>query len=321
MSFHEVTYSDELSYGASSGPQFKTMITELRSGAEQRVSRWSAPRRLFNLAYGDKTHVEVALQLEFAIMRNGSEFGFRLKDWMDFNSSSLHISAILGGADADDEDQVIGTGDGTETQFQLIKTYADGIASAKVRNIKKPRAGSVLIAIDGAAQTEGVDFSVDTTTGIIDFAVAPLLAEIITAGYQFDVPVRFTQSAEKWVQGTIASYNNASANLEAIEILDNELVPGEFWMGGSNTFSFAKDTPISLLAGRNKVATATVTSLSLLMPPSSGLPSGGPFFYIIGGVGTEDFELRSAEGTLFATITAGDIAEILLLDDGSWLAR
>jgi len=38
---------------------------------------------------------------------------------------------------------------------------------------------------------EGVHYGLDFATGVISFIVAPPLDAILTAGYEFDVPVRF----------------------------------------------------------------------------------------------------------------------------------
>ena len=85
-------------------------------------------------------------------------------------------------------DQAIGTGDGATTTFQLVKTY--GAAHAPwARTIAKPVAGSILVAVDGTPLAEG--WSCDDTTGVVTFAAAPADGAAITAGYEFDVPVRF----------------------------------------------------------------------------------------------------------------------------------
>ena len=86
-------------------------------------------------------------------------------------------------------DQAIGTGDGVTTQFQLKKTYGSSFAPW-VREIKKPVDGTVLMAVDGTP-LQASDFLVATTTGVITFLEAPAEDVAITAGFEFDVPVRF----------------------------------------------------------------------------------------------------------------------------------
>jgi uncharacterized protein (TIGR02217 family) len=57
--------------------------------------------------------------------------------------------------------------------------------------VVKPVAGTVLLALDGGAQVEGASFSVDVVTGVVSFFVAPSAGVSVTAGFEFDVPVRF----------------------------------------------------------------------------------------------------------------------------------
>ena len=123
------------------------------------------------------------------------------KDWADFNStlpSKLPRST----------DQVIGTGDGAETNFSLVKSYSSGTQSYE-RPITKPVSGSVLIAIDGA-DLDANDWSVDATTGIVNLGTPPAVGAVVTAGYEFDVPVRFEAdrieaSAAGFASGEITS--------------------------------------------------------------------------------------------------------------------
>lgn len=68
------------------------------------------------------------------------------------------------------------------------KRYTSG-AQSWTRVITKPVAGTVTIALNGTPQASG--WSVSTTTGLITFTTAPALGVAITAGFEFDVPVRF----------------------------------------------------------------------------------------------------------------------------------
>jgi uncharacterized protein (TIGR02217 family) len=57
----------------------------------------------------------------------------------------------------------------------------------------KPVAGSVRVAVGGTEVAEGTAFSIDTTTGIVTFHSGhiPASSAAVTAGFLFDVPVRF----------------------------------------------------------------------------------------------------------------------------------
>ena len=119
--------------------------------------------------------------MAFFEARNGRLHGFRFKDWGD------HKSCLPSGTPSP-TDQSIGTGDGTTTAFQLVKHYASG-SQTWTRTIAKPVAGTVRVALDGAEQID--DWSVDTTTGVVTFDIAPAAGVAVTAGFAFDVPVRF----------------------------------------------------------------------------------------------------------------------------------
>jgi uncharacterized protein (TIGR02217 family) len=153
----------------------------LASGHEERNSRWADSRRRYNAGYGVRTLDDLHAVVAFFEERRGRLYGFRWKDRVDFQSCAP-------GAAVTATDQVIGEGDGDTTAFQLVKTYGADHAPF-TRAVRKPVDGSVVVAIDGALLAEG--WSVDPTTGMVTFDAAPIEAAVITAGFQFDVPVRF----------------------------------------------------------------------------------------------------------------------------------
>src|SRR5690606_9650398 len=72
------------------------------------------------------------------------------------------------------------------------------------RRITKPVDGTVLIAVDGTPKAVGTDVIVDLTTGVLTFAAehVPGDGAVLTAGFEFDVPVRFdTDKLEVSLQG------------------------------------------------------------------------------------------------------------------------
>ena len=181
MAFHEVRFPDNISRGARGGPERRTQIVELASGDEERNASWANSRRRYDVAYGIRHADDLAAAVAFFEARNGRLYGFRFKDWADWK---LCLPSQTPSA----TDQVIGTGDGTATDFQLVKAYASG-AQSWTRAITKPVAGTVLVAMDNVEQASG--WTVDTTTGIVSFDSAPAAGVSITAGFEFDVPVRF----------------------------------------------------------------------------------------------------------------------------------
>jgi uncharacterized protein (TIGR02217 family) len=181
MAFHEVRFPDDISRGARGGPERRTRIVELASGDEERNSPWADSRRRYDAAYGIRRADDLAAVVAFFEARHGRLYGFRWKDWSDYKS-------CLPSGSPSAADQIIGEGDGISTQFQLVKVYASG-AQSYARRIVKPVAGTVLVALDGTPQGSG--WSVDPSTGVVSFAAAPGNGVIVTAGFEFDVPVRF----------------------------------------------------------------------------------------------------------------------------------
>ncbi len=181
MAFHEVRFPDDISRGARGGPERRTQIVELASGDEERNASWANSRRRYDVAYGIRRADDLASVVAFFEARNGRLYGFRFRDWADYKS-------CLPSQSPGPTDQGIGTGDGAATGFQLVKHYASG-SQTWARTIGKPVAGSVTVALDGVEQGSG--WSVDTTAGIVTFAAAPAAGVIVTAGFTFDVPVRF----------------------------------------------------------------------------------------------------------------------------------
>ena len=183
MAFHEVRFPADLSFGSVGGPERRTDIVTLTSGFEERNTPWAHSRRRYDAGLGLRSLDDVAALIAFFEARQGQLFGFRWKDWADFKSCAPNAQAASG-------DQVIARGDGATRRFQLMKTYRSGDATY-ARPITKPVSGSVTATVQDVDMHEGAHFSLDTATGIITFNEAPLDGVEITAGYEFDVPVRF----------------------------------------------------------------------------------------------------------------------------------
>ncbi|MDA8585741.1 DUF2460 domain-containing protein [Rhodobacteraceae bacterium] len=207
MSFHEIRFPTNLSFGSSGGPERLTEIVTLANGFEERNTPWADSRRRYDAGLGMRSLTDVDALIAFFEARRGQLYGFRWKDWTDYRSSGAVDAPAFG-------DQVIGVGDGSETMFQLVKTYASGGASY-VRDILKPVAGSVIVGVDGAA-LESADFSVDVKSGTITLATPALAGVPVTAGFQFDVPVRFDTDV---LQISVASFNAGEIpNVPIVEV-------------------------------------------------------------------------------------------------------
>jgi uncharacterized protein (TIGR02217 family) len=181
MAFHEVRFPDDISRGARGGPERRTQVVELASGDEERNASWADSRRRYDAAYGIRRADDLVAVVAFFEARNGRLHGFRWKDWGDYKSGlpSAPITPI---------DQALGIGDGDTEAFQLVKRYESG-SQAWTRRIVKPVAGTVRVALASVEQLSG--WSVEATTGVVTVNTAPSAGVLVTAGFEFDVPVRF----------------------------------------------------------------------------------------------------------------------------------
>lgn len=172
--FETPRFPDTIAEGAQGGPTFMTDVFEGNTGLEQRSSKWSMARHVYDVAFG--VHVKEDMddiRTHFALAR-GKATAFRFKDWNDYT--------IVGGN--------IGTGDGTTTVFDIVKKYTTG-SFTYTRRILKIVASTVSVRVNNVLKTEGVDYTVDYNTGEVTFSSAPTNTHPITITCEFDVPVRF----------------------------------------------------------------------------------------------------------------------------------
>jgi uncharacterized protein (TIGR02217 family) len=196
MSFAEIQFPVDISYGATGGAMFSTDIVETFGGNEQRNINWSESRGQWNVAHGVKTQNQLDTLIAFFRARRGKAIGFRFKDWSDYRVTA----------------QVIGTGNGTQTAFQLKKSYTSLVTVD--RPIKKPVSGTILVYKDAVLQVSG--YTVDVTTGVITFTVAPANGVVVTATFEFDVPVRFDTDQ---IEINLESYGIGSwGNIPLVEL-------------------------------------------------------------------------------------------------------
>lgn len=205
MSFIETPrFPEDISYGSTGGPTWATDVLVLKSGFESRNLNWEQARYSYNAGMGVRDESQLDDLIHWFNAMQGQGHSFRFKDWTDYSSATLGAAITV-------NDQQIGVGDGVEDAFQLIKTYEQGTLS-RDREIKKPVTGTTVIAFDTVAQGSG--WTVDTTTGIVTFTVAPTAAVVITAGYEFDVPVRFSKDE---LPISIDHYQTGSVTVSLLE--------------------------------------------------------------------------------------------------------
>jgi uncharacterized protein (TIGR02217 family) len=174
--FLDIVFPENISYGSKGGPKFMTNVFTAASGAEQRNSIWSEARAEFNVSHGIRDKTDMDELISFFYVVKGKATGFLYKDWSDYQLT----------------DQVIGTGTGTQTVFQALKTYTVG-SNTHSRTIKKLKTGSVTgVKVDGNTKILTVDYTIDHATGRITFVVPPPATHVVAiTGAEFYIPARF----------------------------------------------------------------------------------------------------------------------------------
>lgn len=198
--FHEVQFPPDISYGATFGPEFSTDVVKTYGGGEFRNQNWAMPLYKGTVSHGVRNKEQMQKLITFMLARRGKTFGFRFKDWSDFEGKG----------------EFLGVGDGKTMQYQLKKHYGDEAYSFE-RIIKKPVQGTVIIYA-GGKMVDATTYNVDYTNGIVYFATALGTGEVsvnLTCDFEFDVPVRFDTDS---MQVNIENFN--IYNWDAITIVE-----------------------------------------------------------------------------------------------------
>ena len=175
--FEDVDFPIAIGAEASVSPGFSTNVVTSASGHEYRNANWNSARLRFDAGPGVRGDAELQSLIGFFRARRGSAVGFRFRDPYDQSSNGMSGVPANG-------DQAIGSGDGVRTRFELVKHYGVG----EVRRITRPVAGTVIVAVNGVAQTSNWTLA---ALGVVLFDAPPAAGAVVTAGYLFDVPVRF----------------------------------------------------------------------------------------------------------------------------------
>lgn len=171
-------FPDNISYGSSGGPGFKTYIFEGHTGIEQRSINWSRARGRWDVSYGVRDKSDMDIVRAFFYEMRGRATGFRFKDWSDYALDYENI----------------GTGNGVQNTFTVTKSY--GETNAYVRRIFKLVSGTVVVKVNDVTVPLGtgnsqVNLNFNTGSMVFGSSVVPADTHAITVTGEFDVPVRF----------------------------------------------------------------------------------------------------------------------------------
>lgn len=212
-----------IGYGSGSGPQTNTNITVTGGGHTVRNARWSQKLRRLDLIYRKPIGQQV-LDIMLAALRDiyeavdGPANTFLARDHLDWNTGSdQRINGLVGITNVDQPMRNTSTGllvgDGIETDFQLEKHYMVGSA-IHARIITKPETGTLTLAVNAVGQVEGVDYTMNYSTGVATFTTPPPSGEAVTWGGAFYLKVAFIDDQ---MPQTLMDPETGSTNFGLIE--------------------------------------------------------------------------------------------------------
>jgi uncharacterized protein (TIGR02217 family) len=299
VGFHDVRLPETFSEGSTFGPGFRTQIIELDSMAEHRIQR--APpggRRVYNVTRGIADLDSLLTLYTFYVARSGAANTFRHKDWLDYATNASRTTHR--GTDVpvafDDEDLVLVSG----SVWQMVSRYVSGPTTI-TRTIRKPVNGTVLIGDATGLRSSG--FTIDYATGRVTFSS---LTGTPTWGGEFDVPVRFDEQTDRAFQVGIEALNTGNLpEVILIEDIDPVVVSQDFPFGGAYDHGdIGADVQVSELNGRVQRFAPTTTGKSALLPVTTNLPTGAPYFFLTND-GTQTVTIKDSGGSTLTTIVAG----------------
>lgn len=217
MSFIDEYMPDAVpGYPCVSAPRTRTTINVNAGGGERRNQEWEHPLHRFVLpeAIARQPDVINDLKKHWLIMA-GPFHSFPWRDPLD-KASIDHIPNL---PDAEiligETDQFIGFGTGFTDTFQLVKAYSVG-GNIYDRPIYLPVLDSVVVADDGVL-VPAANYTVSRPGGVVTFDTPPADNHTITAGFLFDVEVRF--ESDDTFEGIVRTWQAGGfADITLIEV-------------------------------------------------------------------------------------------------------
>jgi len=184
-----------LGWSVSKAPRFATRIQRAVSGRELRVVDQPNPIWTWTLTYSmlrDQNDTraasgpgvgydELRTLMGFFLQQQGSFQPFLFDDPSDDRASA----------------QAIGTGDGSTTVFQLVRTMGAALPGGGFAEpITAPNTVAT-IYFDGVRQSSSA-YSVDANTGLVNFSSPPPAGQLVTVDFTYYFRVRFADDSSEF---------------------------------------------------------------------------------------------------------------------------
>jgi uncharacterized protein (TIGR02217 family) len=177
--------------GVRGGPQFSTTVNRTDGGSLVTNQNWAYPLYKGQVGFGIQSKEDLKNVINFFYARRGGLRGFLFRDWSDYEF----------------DNDLIGTGDGSDTTFQAVRIYDDDVLPF-TRIITRPVDDSDMVVSVNGVNVSSATWSV-TSGGILTFTSPPPnghAIRIVTG--TFNIPCRFASDLlevemEIWNAGSI----------------------------------------------------------------------------------------------------------------------
>lgn len=322
MTFHDILLPEKFSNGSQLGPSWGSSVVETANARFVSQTR-TTPRWRYDLVKSvlrldtQEDRIEAIYELQqFYNAVGGAAGSFRLRDPYDYSTAEDGRTTPTTLAHC----TLVGATDGSNRIFQLAKTYTRGTAS-RSRIIGLPRSGTVVVFVDGVAESEGPDWSVDYGSGRL--TLSPTLGATsglsVHAGCLFDVPVAFEPEADQWLAIEGNDNIGSVSSLPVAEVPNSAPTWDLPFLGGyTDHGAITANVQVTLANGRHqKWSNATGTVHGAFLPPKNSITAlGGPVFLIELDAGSAS-RISIQDGDLLTEVTkanAGDVVRVALIE-------
>ena len=175
VDYSTIILEDNLAIGFRGSPVWENSRVSALSGWSQRNQQRARPVHQFSYSSAETDLTTLQGIRGFHTAVRGSLSTWLLKDWTNYSATN----------------ELLGTGDNVETDFQIVKNEGN-TANPYVRTIQYTKSGTLAVYVDDVLQSTPAQYTV-TATGLIQFVTAPGSGLDVTADYEFYIPVSFLQ--------------------------------------------------------------------------------------------------------------------------------
>lgn len=177
------------------------------SGLNSRLSYFTYPNYSwefsFSILRANNNYTELQTLLGFFNLMQGQFNAFLYKDPDDYIVSS----------------QAIGTGDGSSTVFQLVKTFG-----SYIEPVLAPDTSSAFNVYFGSSLQAASSYTVNgyssgsASSGVLVFKTAPSSGSAINASFQYYYPCRFNTDKQEFVLNYQGAYSASKLSIISVKI-------------------------------------------------------------------------------------------------------